>query len=960
MVQQLRMVDEFASHSAQAFSLFMFANFRTPELEARGAGADSNRDDPLKRDAQGPPASFHGKAISMHQNNNEPTPHTSQTTPEPTKETSGGGEGFDVMNILADVENHIQRIKTAQRAHDEELNTLEERFHSLKNAEREVEVRRKQVIEERGRLEQVQNALKEERAAFEQECAARSSEFESERESLARERTEITQKQQEITERFQGLEKQFAELSALEQEIGRERASLETESQQTQARHRQLIEQLDERQAELDQRDSSISEQRRAMEAREAELNAAVERMQGEVKAFDARATEAEAKASEAIDRTRAAEEQLETRSQELARMKDELESTQASLKEARELAAEQQSAFEEEREQATEMMAELEEAVTKTKRAHESTTSELDSLRSDHESLTASHSKSEQLRGQLEQQIAQLNEKLTQRDKSLADSQEKLKLAGAKLKEFSEVLREQASQLEQAAASKITIRQQEQEIEHLCNELARYRLAADPEVLDRKDQRIAELTEALRQARGQNPDDGDDSILEQQVLELSTAVDERQLIIEQLQVQLQHALQRAHDDASSEAREAGDAARVTERDARIEELTAEVNRLEHEMNERAEAALAANESSTAGAEEIALLKQRILELESSGGSDAADSARIDELEQKAAHTAALQSRVQELESELQQARSKSGKSSSGSSKQLDEKVQRIRAAAEHLQRRRSRLQRARKLLELRKPAGESHSQSTTEQIELAKQSISEARSALAASEREMMRRWARSRAAVAVSFVTVLIGMLAAGSWFMADHFYPAKSTASVTLEARTKDNKMLEGEDGARWSAWHAEMLGDHAFRNTLAKRMEERQLPQYGSKTAIDNVMKNDVTIDAIKPGEITITMAGQDKQQLTHALDTLASTLATASTREAGKRSDAARTVIRGERNDTSTVQYAQMTGVNLEDERLMYSAIIFGATGLVALLCGVGVYTRLVKAKRVFEEEGRLS
>jgi hypothetical protein len=265
-----------------------------------------------------------------------------------------------------------------------------------------------------------------------------------------------------------------------------------------------------------------------------------------------------------------------------------------------------------------------------------------------------------------------------------------------------------------------------------------------------------------------------------------------------------------------------------------------------------------------------------------------------------------------------------------------------------------------RQLVEMRKPAGEARDQSTLEQIALAEQSIADARSALAMSEREMMKRWARNRAAVAISFVSILITLLATGSWFVADHFYPAKSTASVTLEARTSNNQLLGGEEGARWSTWHAEMLSDHNFRTTLAKRMAERQLPQFGTIANLDLAMRHDVTIDAIRPGEITITMAGHDQQQLTHALDTLASTLATASTREAGKRADSARTVIRGERKESGSTQYAQLTGVTLEDERLLYTIIIFGSTAAVALLCGFGVYTRLVKAKRIFEEEGRLA
>jgi len=895
----------------------------------------------------------------MQHNTNDPAMTTAHTAATGSNPPSPSGDTMDVMNILADVEKHIQRIKTAQKEHDQELNTLETRFAALKNAEKEVEQRRKQVIEERGRLEQVQNALREEREAFTRECDSRRHDLDHERTRLAEETATLEQRQRDLEQRFHQIEQQFAELSALEQDITRDRQSLQSEQQQTQARHKQLIQQLDDRQAELDQRDAVLSEQRRVLEARHAEINAELERMKGEVKTYEARTVEAERAVAQALEQMRRAEAQLEARSTELNQIRDELGSTHQALTEAREQSARLEREFETEREQATEMMSDLEAQVQAGKRESAELAGELDTLRAKHASLTDQHAHTEELRSQLEQHVTQLNNKLAQRDKALSESQEKLKLAGEKLAEFSEVLREQAAQLEHAAAAKITVRQQQQEIEHLCNELARYRLAADPEVIDRKDQRIAELTEALRQARGQSPTSGDSQHLEQQLIEMNAALDERQLLIEQLQVQLAHAQQRASEEVSAGAKSASDAARLTERDARIEELTAEVHRLSHELQDRASAAQTASTTEAAHAAEIEALQQQVRELEGRTQTAESDPQTLRELEAETARSAHFQQRVKELEHELKKAK-KSGSSSGGSTKGLDEKVQRIRAAAEHLQRRRARLQRLRHLIELHKPAGSGHSQSTAEQIELAQQSISEARTALAMSEREMMKRWARSRSAVAVSFATILLAVVGAASWFVADHFYPAKAVAAVSLEARTKTNGKLDGEEGALWSAWHAEMLHDRSFRTTLAKRMQERQLPLYGSESAIDALFKSDVTIDAVQPGELTISMAGHDSRQLIHALDTIASTLSTASAREAGKRTDGARTVIRGEQGSGSSVQYAALTGVTTEDERLMYAGIIFGSTITVALLFGLGIYSRLIKSKRIFEEEGRLT
>ena len=116
-----------------------------------------------------------------------------------------------------------------------------------------------------------------------------------------------------------------------------------------------------------------------------------------------------------------------------------------------------------------------------------------------------------------------------------------------------------------------------------------------------------------------------------------------------------------------------------------------------------------------------------------------------------------------------------------------------------------------------------------------------------------------------------------------------------------------------------------------------------------------MSNDLTVDAATEGKLAITLAGKDSAEITTVLDVLASTLAMESTRQAATRIDNAPAAVSGERHEQGRVRYAQLNSVPIQDDRVTYATVIFGALLTTCLLLLGVTYVKLSKVKRVFEQ-----
>ena len=274
--------------------------------------------------------------------------------------------------------------------------------------------------------------------------------------------------------------------------------------------------------------------------------------------------------------------------------------------------------------------------------------------------------------------------------------------------------------------------------------------------------------------------------------------------------------------------------------------------------------------------------------------------------------------------------------------------AQRPTANAQHLQRRRVRLARLRRALRSRtRPQPDAPNESTrTEQIV-------EMRDALAASERELIRKWARPTALVTLGWFALLAITIAGVSWFGADHFVPATVSASVTFQAKSRSGQPLSSAEAESWKVWHTKLLADTGFTNTLSKRLADRRLDRFVDPEVLRQRLQADLTIDAMQDGLMTVSLAGTDRPQITALLDTLATTLVSESSRRMSKQGGP-HAVVTGGSSKGGRVTYATINPVPIHDVRLKYAGYIFGGLFPVCLfLIGV-IYRRLARTKGAFD------
>jgi chromosome segregation ATPase len=203
-------------------------------------------------------------------------------------------------------------------------------------------------------------------------------------------------------------------------------------------------------------------------------------------------------------------------------------------------------------------------EAVSRTMRSKHDALDEAvdhrDRLKAENDTLQRQIEEARRGRDQGRDRAAQLEAAVRDRDAQLAESAEKLTAAGEKLVRFSSLLQEQQAGLEEGAAARATVEQQKQQIEELTHKLAEANLSGSAEAVAKRDQRISELTEALRQSRGQTGAAIDvgalesrNASLEEENKRLQVELTQARVAHEQAQQQLDTAISesavRAHAD---------------------------------------------------------------------------------------------------------------------------------------------------------------------------------------------------------------------------------------------------------------------------------------------------------------------------------------------------------------------------------------------------------------------------
>jgi hypothetical protein len=590
----------------------------------------------------------------------------------------------------------------------------------------------------------------------------------------------------------------------------------------------------------------------------------------------------------------------------------------------------------------------------------------ESESLRTDREAIARQREEIERLQGELARTRESWENEQRERESQINSQREDVQRREGEVSRRTEELKTQADQLrqreEQLQNHREALDQERDELqrrveraennlaetENRMNEIAQRlaateqerdslceQLATQKRQLDLAGEKLREFAAALKEQNAQVSQGASAMVL----------VKKQEQTIAELQQKLTES--RTHDEQSAQQSDQL-AEQIRERDQKIQSLTDTIESLRSELAEL-NTTRSNDESLTEEHEaQVQSLNDRIseLELKLTEAKEALQKARQRERQ-----------RALELPDSQQQA-----------ADALRKKAKRIAQVATHVRRRRRRLQRVRAIL--REQSGNAHSRAagssaTHEQYETIKQQMQEIEhqrrqlrdmhATLAATEQRMIRKWARPRA------ISLLFGLLAlllvnvAAAWALANYFAPAERSASITIEPRTAAGRALEPDEARRWQQWHATIVQDESFVRAIAQRLRERRLDAYGDPNQLEAVFRNNLTVDTGPGGQVTYTLAGHNRAEITGVLDVLASTLMIESERSMGSRGDRTSTVVLNERRQGKSMHYAMMNAWTLNDNRVMWMLPILVATILLTVTALRLIYTRLIQAKQLFDE-----
>ncbi len=910
-----------------------------------------------------------------------PAPSASAGAPSPA--------GTDVLKIIADVEGQLSRLRGAQRQQDDAVAMLTARSKALRAAEEDLDHQRvtlKQqsilVERERGQLQQDRDQFTEQCKRMDDDLRRRSAEIEQAQQKLERERSEASaqleqakrgaaeieqaktvwqqhrQQVEEQLQRSQGeIDQRLADCVKARDEVASARSQWEKQRQDAQAK-------LDARALELDQQAAAHSQRENALQQAREQLAAAEQQSQRQREELQNRAAALEFERGDLIGRVDQAERNVGELIAQVERTQEELVEQTRHVKKAMETVAllqqrekQLEKAVEAAAEHARKTERESQDLLKLADGEHAELRTRLEAagkeLKGVCESRDAAMAELESARkkiASMQMDLRTREETIAARDAQLIEMQRKLEMAGGKLSEFAEVLSEQTPQLERGAAALAMVSEQAEQIDRLTKQLAELQLASDPAELQHRDQRINELTEALRQSRGQNAGEQGVAEVEQRNAMLEQALQESRLELQNAQIAAEEARKQlqAYVESGAEA-QVKDVA-LAEHAAKVAALTAEIERLHSaaalELEQKLSAQSKRHQQELSGVRQteqsVSTLRQRVADLEA---------------------------QVAQAKAETANAAAAGDNESAEYATRLRAKAEQITSVAEHLRRRRDRLMRMRQLLQKRQksapaaatsPAGAAAQQIRSEQlsqIERERQHLMEVRKMLADSEYQMIRRWARPRAVMTATCLAVVVAVATGATWLAVNFFFPATVSASVVLEARSRTgSETLSAQQQQEWNDWHAGAVRDAGFQQTLAKRMSDRRLEDWSRPESVAARLGQDVSVDATHPGMVIYTMSGTDADQITTFLDVFTNTLLSESTRESGRRSDGAVAIASGERKEEGMVKYARLNAAPVHDERMQHALPIFGGALGGLLLLTIVSYLKLARSKRVFEDE----
>jgi chromosome segregation ATPase len=386
-------------------------------------------------------------------------------------------------------------------------------------------------------------------------------------------------------------------------------------------------------------------------------------------------------------------------------------------------------------------------------------------------------------------------------------------------------------------------------------------------------------------------------------------------------------------DHAEESGRNTVSAEELRTRDARIAELQQSLSQAEKNVGERARAEI---ESRDAMIAEL----QTNLEQATSAADVPVDS---EELAKRDEAIAILRDRLQQTMAEAAEIRTQVGSAPrtheyDGGPTASDLKRR------DRLRRYKSMLQtQARKIVAAQGALQKRHTD--CELILTNRSRLAELAQQLSRAERKLTAAKARSGAAAAMLYIVATTTLLAGLSWEVSKRIWPGTFIARAVVDADV-GRRTPKPDDLAVWQKDHSEMLRDPRLMEMASERMKQRGMPALGSAPDLTARLKDDMYIQPGKPGSLTVELRGEGAEKTALVLDTFVTSFKSFADQARDERS-----------NDIGVViaQAATAGTEPLMDKRLERAGGVFGGAALAAGLAGLVIWSRLVRAKKKFDQ-----
>ncbi|MCK4871343.1 MAG: hypothetical protein KAS72_01340 [Phycisphaerales bacterium] len=839
---------------------------------------------------------------------NAPTdpPADATVNPSDVGET-GSGAADEVLDMIADMEGKLGRLKEAKAAEVNRLESITEHEQQLQRRDDELQAQRAKLDEQADEL------------------AKREQTFTQKREAAAQQQDQIDQAQAALTEEREQLSREKRDAAGLEERLAEQEAEMQGIRDELAQAHSAAVDQeadletaateitkANDLMKELEQTVAASQQERETLAEKLHDLSETHSQRQGEITNLQKQLAEAQRDVEQAGEARQTALDEVQTVREELASVEAQLEQTD----EAVEAAKSQQEDAEGE---LIACQAELEETQHKAQAERQAAQNEIETARAQLSDLQEKHEheasrqreKANQHRSELEAATA----RTTELDAQLAEAHEARELADRSAEERESELAELRRVFESTAAE-AKRHQQEAQSAH--------------EMLDQQKTQFGAAKEKLLSFAKLIDEQADAT---EQVVELSDQLAQQQHVISELRQQL--------DSAGSSTDEVVETLRkqIAERDSLITKLKAKA-------------------VSRRGGPSEELFERQLEDRD----------ARIEELEREARQTHAqlteradidadavdaLRTKIRELEAKAEQVIDVDVESLPD---ELAKQASRVKEATLRVERRRSRLKQhktlladqSEKLLSIQEILQTRHQQ--YQDLLAQRGSLENTRRTMAQAEGKLIAKWARTKGLIVGMVAMLILCALAAISYTAAMRFAPAMFSASAVLRPETKAGLTITSDDREAWAASLQSLSVSDQVLRAAADRMGQRGYIELDEIPELKAHFKNNLHISAQTDGMVRVEMRADRTHPVDRVLDTYVVSLIQVANATREQRSG----------DLTTKLSSAPAKGETpVSEEQLIYAGAIFGGLVFMTGLVCLGVRRSYAKAKPMFDADSEV-